>query len=66
METKATEFIVIPLDEYNKLRKTAVKFKLISEHVKSVYARGGNRYDLADGLFRAVFGIAELEKGEKE
>ena len=65
METKATEFIVIPLDEYDKLKKTAVKFKLIAEHVKSVYARGGNRYDLADGLFRAVFGIAEKEGESK-
>ena len=65
METKATEFIVIPLDEYDKLRKTAVKFKLIAEHVKSVYARGGNNYGFADGLFRAVFGIAEKEGESK-
>ena len=65
-ETKGTEFIVIPLESYNKLRETELRFNLLADHMRSVYGHGGSKFDFQDGLIKAVIGIPEVEGKEGE
>ena len=59
------QLAVIPLVDYTELRETAIRYKILKDHIEAVRGRGEENFPgFSIGLFKAVVGWEEKEKGE--
>ena len=63
---KENQYVVIPLVDFEELSVTATRYGILKDHIEAVLNRGEENFPgYSTGLFKAVIGWEEKEKGEK-